>query len=208
VKKRLLFVLPCLLVSLLLAACGGGGSDGSEDGDASSEEAQVEQTIEEVSASKDPSKCTVYATSAYLEQTTGLTGEEAIAQCEREAPETPDAEVAVANVEVDGAKATAEVTFEGSDFDGQTVRIALAKEDGSWKTDEFVEFLDFDRAPILKAIEEGLEEDAELAPSFIACFLEQFEQLPEAKLEETILSEKRAEQLSTKLATACSQPQS
>jgi hypothetical protein len=207
VKKRLLLVMPCLLLTLLLAACGGGdsgGDGGVEDGGALSEEARVEQSIEEAAASKDPSKCTVYATPAYLEQRTGLTGEAAVEQCEKEAPETPDAEVAVSNVEVDGAKATAEVTFEGSDFDGQTVRVALARESGDWKTDEFVQFLDFDPSVVLKGIEEGLEEIAASKPEFVSCFMKRFEQLSEAKLEEIVLSERRAQQLSTKLATACS----
>jgi hypothetical protein len=206
VKKRLLLVTPCLLTSLLLAACGGGdsGDGGVEDGGASSEEARVEQAIEEAAARKDPSKCTVYATPAYLEQRTGLTGEDAVEQCEKEAPESPDAEVAVSNVEVDGAKATAEVTFEGSDFDGQTVRVALARESGDWKTDEFVQFLDFDPSVVLEGIEEGLEEIAASKPEFVSCFMERFEQLSEAKLEEIVLSERRAQQLSTKLATACS----
>jgi hypothetical protein len=203
VKKRPLLVLPCLLAMLLLAACGGGGDDGG----GSSDEAQIEESIEQAAASKDPSKCTSFATAAYLEQTTGLTGEAAVEQCEKEAPETPDAGVEVSSIEVDGERANAEVTLEGSDFDGQTVRIALAKEDGTWKTDEFVQFVDFDRAVLLKAIEEGLEEEDELTPSFVSCFVEQFEQLPEAKLEETVLSAKRAGKLSTEVAATCSQGQ-
>lgn len=203
-KKRILFVLPCLFVSLFLAACGGGGDDGG----ASSEEAQVEEAIEQAAATKDPSKCTSSATPAYLEQRTGLTGKAAVEQCEEEAPETPDAEVEVANVKVAGTKATAEVTFQGSDFDGQTVRVAMAKEGGRWKTDKFLQFVDFDRTVLLKAVEEGLEEEDELEPSFVSCFVERFEHLPDAKLEEVVLSAARSQALSIELAAECSQARS
>jgi len=48
--------------------------------------------------------------------------------------------VTISNVEVDGAKATAEVEFEGGGFNGQVLEVALVEAGGDWKLDQTTGF--------------------------------------------------------------------
>jgi ABC-type Fe3+-hydroxamate transport system substrate-binding protein len=205
-------VLPCLLLALALGACGGSGGGSTDAGSAdqstvdegAAEKATIEKTLERAAVSTDPSRCTVFSTLAYVEQTTGLSGGAAVKQCEKEAPAKSGSKVGVSGLEVDGSKATAEVTINGGQFDGQKLKVALIKDGADWKVDEFVKFVDLDRADVVKGIEENFSEIAALKPDFVACFTKKFEQLPRPRFEESLLSAKRTERLSIKFGAACS----
>jgi len=59
-------------------------------------------------------------------------------------------------VEIDGDEATADATFEGSSFDGQTLALALIDDGGTWKLDRIVAFRGFDKGAFLRAFEKTL----------------------------------------------------
>jgi hypothetical protein len=194
VKKCLL--LPCLLLPFALIACGSSDSGG--------EAGSIEKTLEKSAASTDPGECTRFSTVAYLEQTTGLSGDAALTQCEKEVPRRQYTGLEILGVEVDGSTASAEVANEGSPFDGQKVKLNLVRERGHWKVDKFVEFVDFDRDELLEGIKAGLSEAGSSKPELAACLARKMEQLPQSELELLLLSAKRGERLSTELRRACS----
>ncbi len=182
-KKRLL-LLPCLLIlsALALAACGDSGS---------SAESEIEEAIETSATSGDPANCTKFETVNFAEQNTNKSGKEATKACEEEAKKDPESKaesVEVSEVEVDGSKATANAALNGGNFDGQTVTIALVEEEGGWKLDELTGFAKFDQGAIAQVFEAQLEESGELSSKQTSCIVEGIEEMPQAEIEEVILS--------------------
>lgn len=184
-KKRYL-LLPCLLIvsALALVACGGGGS---------SAESEIEEAIETSATSGDPANCTKFETANFVEQSTSESGKEAIKTCEEEAKKDPESKaesVEVSEVEVDGSKATANAALSGGAFDGQTLTVALVEEEGGWKLDELTGFAKFDQGAIAHVFETQLEKSGELNAEQTSCIVEGIEELPQAEVEEVILSGK------------------
>lgn len=181
-KKRHL-LLPCLLIvsALALVACGGGGS---------SDESEIEEAIETSATTGDPSNCTKLETANFVEQSTSESGTAAIKACEEEAKKDPESRaesVEVAEVEVDGSKATANAAISGGSLDSQTVSIALVEEDG-WKLDELTGFVKLDQGALAQVFETQLEKSGELNSKQTSCIVEGIEEMPQAEIEEVILS--------------------
>jgi hypothetical protein len=178
-KRRL--VLPCLLIvsALVLVACG--SSNG--------EESQIEEVIETSATSTDPADCTKVNTKQFVEQTTQTEGAEAIKLCEKEASEESGAKSAdVSNVEVNGSKATADVALTGGGLSGQEVEVALIKEGEQWKLDELTGFVKFDQAKVVETLKEQFAKSSEVSKSLATCITSAFEEAPQDKFEEALLS--------------------
>lgn len=178
-KRRL--VPPCLLIVSVfaLAACGSGNSDESE----------VEAAVEASATSSKPADCKKFNTQKFMEQTSRSEGAEAVKTCEKEASEGSGAKsAAVSNVEVDGSKASADVALGGGSLGGQEVKVALVKEDDQWKLDELTGFAKFDQATVVKTFEEEFAKSKEVSKSLASCIVSSFEEAPQDKLEEALLS--------------------
>lgn len=189
----------CLLLAAaaLFAGCGGGDGEG--------EEAEIRTMIEASALATGPAACALYYTQDLLEQSTKVQGEAALAACEadlRDEPTPADA-VSVSKLEVDGEEGSADVAYRGGPFDGQTVRYALARGDGSWKLDEMLAFPVFDRESMLRqsarAAYDRSHTPAELDAT--ACGLERLRELSDAALQELLLS--RSPQPLLDIARAC-----
>jgi len=179
-KRRL--VLPCLLIvsALAFAACGSGNGD----------ESQIEEAVEISATSKDPADCKKLSTQHFMEQTTRSEGAEAVKECEKNASSGAGAKaVEVSEVEVDGSKATADAALTGGSFDGQTLKIALVKEDDQWKLDELAGFAKFNEAKVIGILESQFDEPSSgVSKSQASCIVEAFEEAPQAEFEEALLS--------------------
>lgn len=181
-RHKLLIPFFILVLALGLAACGGGGSDG---GDA---EGEIETVIESFATSTDPASCGEYSTLLFMEQTTGSEGKEAEGACEESVEEGSNPEgVSVSNIEVDGEEATADAAFEGGNFGGQTLSVALIEDEGEWKLNEFTGFANFDAAKLTAALVDQLEEEASVEPETIACISDGLEELDEGEFEEMVI---------------------
>lgn len=184
--KKSLLILPLALLAsaLALTACGGGSSSSGGGG----EEAAIEEAIETAATSTDPSKCAEVQTEAFNEAETGVSGSGALKACEEEveAEATPAESVNVSNIAEEGETATAEVEVEGGTFDGQSVEIGLAQEEGAWKLNEFVGFTNYDAAGIASALEERLNEEEGVEPALAKCVAEGVEGMSQGEAEAMI----------------------
>jgi hypothetical protein len=166
-------MLPIVLLALAMAltACGGGSSSSGGGGDETAIEEAIEEAIETSATSSDPSKCTEVQTEAFNEAEAGVSGKGALEACEEqaEANEDPAESVSVANVEVNGESATAQVEVEGGSLNGQGVEIELAKEGGDWKLNEFLSLTNFEGAEFAEAVEEKLAEEEGVTPALAKC---------------------------------------
>jgi hypothetical protein len=189
VKKSLL-ILPIVLIAMAMAltACGGGSSSSSSSG--GGEEAAIEEAIETSATSTDPSKCSEVQTELFNETETGKSGAAALKTCEEEVEaenSEPAESVTVTNVEiVEGSGAAAEVELEGSALSGQTVAVALEKEEGAWKVDGFMGFTKYDPAPIAEALEGKLGEEEGITPQLAACISEGVAEMSKGEAEAMI----------------------
>jgi ABC-type glycerol-3-phosphate transport system substrate-binding protein len=175
-KSLILLPFALLALSLGLAACGGGGE---------SDEDKIVSTIETSATSTDPAVCGETQTQKFMEQTSGGSGDEAEKECEEETKNgesNPDS-VAVSKVKVDGDKATANVKFNGGNFDGQTAEVALVEADGDWKLDELTGFANFDPTLLVQQLAEQLEAEPEIEPQVASCIIEGLEEAPADELE-------------------------
>ncbi len=182
-KTRFLLFPLALLILLVAAACGGGGdSSGS-----SEDEAQIEDAIVKSVTLGDPSKCTEYMTQNFLEQNGEGKGKAALEECEEEAEDTSDnpEKVTVTDIQVDGENATANAAFVGSPLDGQTIAVALVKEDGGWKLDELEGFAELDQDVLAEAAEEGLA--GEVTDEQLSCIGDVIREAPEDELQAWVL---------------------
>jgi hypothetical protein len=182
------YLLPLLLVAALsmfvLAACGGDSDDGGN-----ADEEAIVTTIETSATSTDPADCEVYSTQAFLEQTEIVTGKAAVEACEEGAEDdtnNPDS-VSVDAIEVNDGSATAEVAFEGGNFDGQTLAVSLVEEDGAWKLDQVESFVGFDRDAFSASFEESLE-GAGLTSDQESCLQDAIDGADDGQLEELVIS--------------------
>lgn len=177
--KRILVPLALLaLAALTLTACGGGGS---------SDEDKIAETIETVATTSDPANCTELETLAFVEQNSQEKGKAAVKTCEKEAEAgEEEAEGAnVSNVSVNGSKATAEVEFEGGSLGSQSLEVALAAEEGTWKLDQIEGFANYDGKALGEAFEKQFEaEPGELNPEQAKCISGKIADLSQADAEE------------------------
>ena len=203
-KKSLLILPLVLLVSALaLSACGGGGSSSSSGG--SDDETAIEEAIETAATSSDPSKCTEVQTEFFNETETGKTGEAALKTCEKEVEEGDDQaeSVNVSQIEVEGEGAAAVAEIEGSALGGQTIAVAMEKEEGAWKVDGFMGFMKYDPEALGSSLEELLNEEEGADPAKVTCVAEGVEAMSEEEAEAMVF-EKNEEGLNEILA-GCSE---
>ncbi|HEY2479355.1 MAG TPA: hypothetical protein VGI17_11585 [Solirubrobacterales bacterium] len=170
--KKSLLLLPCVLIAaaLALSACGGGSSSSGGSGD----ETAIEGAIETAATSTDPSKCTEVQTQKFNEAETGTSGKASLKACEQEAEEdeSPAESVTVSNVEVDGETATAQVEVGGGALNSQGIELELAKEEGNWKLNQFLQFTNFDAKALGEGLEEKLLEENGISASLAKCISE------------------------------------
>ncbi|MBS1891249.1 MAG: hypothetical protein JST59_08145 [Actinobacteria bacterium] len=199
-KKSLLLVpIALIAMAVALSACGGGSSSSG------GEEGAIEKAIETAATSTDPSKCTEAQTEAFNETETGLTGEEALETCEEEVEtETEVAEsVTVSNISENGETATADVEVEGGSLSGQGLEVEMAKEEGTWKVNDFLGFTNYDPAGIAAVMEEKLAEEESVTPALAKCVVEGVEKMSQ-KDAEAMVFEKSSEGVE-EIANACNE---
>src|SRR3954453_5832544 len=178
-----MLLLPCIfaLSALALAACGGNGEEG-----------EIKEAIEASATDNNPADCDKLATPRFLAQTTQKTGFFALNTCKREAREGKGADsVSISNVEIDDLNphATADVALTGGGFDGQEGEVELEKQNGQWKLNEITGFAAFDQAKVIDTLEKGFAEpSSEVGKRLASCIVKSFEEAPQAKLEEALLS--------------------
>jgi hypothetical protein len=200
-RKLHLTLLPALLLALTLglAAC---GSSGESDEDA------VIEAVETSATSTDPADCKKLSTQNFMEQTESEKGAEAVKSCEEEAedPEGDPESVDVSKVSVDGSKATADTAFNGGNFDGQTLTVALVEEDSGWKLDEVKGFAKFDPDRLAENFEKLFESgDEPLEPQMASCMGEVFRELSKPEFEELLFG--GSQQPIIEIAEGCQQGQ-
>ena len=182
--------LGALVIAVALVACG--NNDGN-----SQDEDDITAAMEFAATSGDPAACTEAETQAFSEQNAGgATGEAAVKQCEAEAADTPADSIEVSNVEVDGDAATADGAVTGSIFDGQTLSVALVKENDKWKIDQLTGFAEFDRDAFTAAFAKELASDPETPPKAADCVEQKFAQLSDQEVQDFFVG--KAEQQAEK----------
>jgi len=173
------------MVSVGVAACGGGESD----------EDKITSMIEGAATSTDPATCKEDQTTAFVEQTQGLEGQEGLEECEEQTEEgkgNPES-VGVEEVEVEGEEGTAAVAFHGGSYDGQTLVVNVVEEGGDWKLNEIEEFKVFNAEKLLAAFAARFEEEAQtIEPELAECVLEGLEEFSEPELEEVAIEGREA----------------
>jgi hypothetical protein len=203
VKKSLL-ILPLVLLAsaLALTACGGGSSSSSGGSD---DETAIEEAIETAATSSDPAKCTEVQTEYFNETETGKTGAAALKTCEKEVEEGDDQaeSVNVSQIEVEGEGAAAVAEIEGSALGGQTIAVAMEKEEGAWKVDGFMGFMKYDPEALGSSLETLLNEEEGADPAKVTCVAEGVEAMTEEEAEAMVFEKdnKGVEEI----ATACSE---
>lgn len=167
---------------MALGGCGGGAG-----GDAQA----ITATITQSTTNSYPANCLRLHTRALLEQSTKLRGRAAVLACEEEAVAgAPVADrVTVTEIEVDGTEASADVAFEGTAYDGQTLTLALVDDGERWKIARILGFVDLDAGKLAfeigRAVFEGARTPAETQEA--RCFLGELERLNPEKLEALIV---------------------
>jgi len=195
--KRILVPFALLvLAALAVTACGGGGS---------SDESKITESIETAATTSDPSNCTELQTQRFDEQNASTEGKAAIKKCEEEAEggENEAESVTVSNISVEGETGTAEVEFEGGSLNSQTLEIAVAEEEGTWKVDQIEGFVTYDGEALAEAFERKFEkEPGELSEEQISCIAEGIAEASKAEAEELFFS--GTTEAVTELAEYCS----
>jgi hypothetical protein len=185
-RRDLVFPLLLIASALVFAACGSSDSNSS-----GSDEGQITKAIRTVVIGTDPSNCKKLETLAFAEQSGQTEGKEAVKQCEEEAGEVENnpKSVTVTKIEVNGSAATADASFVGGGFDGQTASIALVKDGDQWKLDEVAGFAKFDQAKLVKQFEDEFENPAnKIRKSTATCLVKELEKASKSKFEELLLS--------------------
>jgi hypothetical protein len=92
----------------------------------------------------------------------------------------------VSDIEVNGDHATAAGKATGSIFDGQTLKVALVKENGQWKLDDFQGFQDFNKDAMIAAFEKQLSTE-NVPQQGIDCLKQQFQSASDQQIEDTFV---------------------
>lgn len=166
-----------VLAALALASCGG---------DAESDEEKIVGALDYAFVSTDPEACTEQMTQAFSEQSFRQEGSVAVESCEQNAraEESPNDPVEVTNVEIEGSKATAEVARPGA----QAFSVSLVEDEGEWKLDRIVGFVDFDRSRWIEEEREAFESgESWPQPRVVDCILHSYRRLSQTELEEMLL---------------------
>jgi len=149
-------------------------------------EDRVIEAINRALVSTDPDACTEQMTQAFNEQKF-REGGDVVESCEQNAraEESPNPPVEVIWVEIEGSKATAAIDTRNT----QPLVVALVEEDGNWKLDEFVRFLELDRGKWLKEEREAFENAGEYAlePPVVECILGAYREMSRAEIEAMVL---------------------
>ena len=179
-RSRLLaLVLTLFVLPFALVAC---GEDNSEDED------QITEAITASATTTDPSACTELQTQNFIEQTSGATGAKAVEECRRDQQEEAVADsVDVSDVEIDDGNATAVVAFEGGFIGGQSLEVGFVDEDGQWKLDELIRFVDFDRATYIDTLVRGITEESSGDQQLESCVRGGLEDVADEQLQATFL---------------------
>ena len=185
-KSLLMLPLVLLVAAFAVAGCGGGGSSSSG---GSSDETAISKAIEESATTTDPSKCTKYQTEAFNEQD-ARESTNPLKSCEEsaESNEEPAESVNVSNIEIDGETATAQAEIEGSSLNGQSVEIEMAKEEGAWKLNQFIEFSSYDGKGLGETLTKELEKEGEVSASLAKCVGEGFAEISQQEAEAVIFA--------------------
>ncbi len=179
-KLSLFTFVVCLLgASFVLAACGGGGNDDAD---------QIAEQIDFAATSGDPAACTDAQTLKFDEQTTFQNGQAAVASCKKDAASGVADSVDVSDVAVDGNTANATIAVTGGGYDGQTVKISLVKEDGTWKVDSFDEFVNFDPAKFAASFGAEAAKSGGLTPAQLSCLTGKLTSVDAGTVQQAVLS--------------------
>jgi hypothetical protein len=151
-------------------------------------EAAIERAIVASVSRDDPAACTKVEAGSFLEQTTGLSGAEAVRACEEEAEAGGrDEKVSVRSVEAVGESAVADVAISGGSLDGQTVEIALRREGGRWRLGRLIGFQHFDRSAFIETLGTTMAAQGGTVARARQCVVKDLELLPTVEFENSIL---------------------
>jgi hypothetical protein len=195
-RRRYGALVALAVLPIALAACGGGGGASNED------QTQITKSIELAATSGDPQACTGAQTLKFTEQTSGGTGQEAIANCQRDAADSVADSVDVTDIETDGNSATAEIAFHGSVFDGQKLDVDLVKEGDTWKLDHANEFVDLDKAKLGASLKAELDQQQGIPPGAGDCVAKQIQGLSDDQVKALFIDSD--EQVQNQVFGACS----
>ena len=95
--------------------------------------------------------------------------------------------VAVKSVEAVGESAVADVAISGGSLDGQTLEIALRREDGEWRLGRLIGFLHFDRAAFIATLGKAMSEQGGAVAKARGCVLKDLAPLPTVEFENSVL---------------------
>jgi hypothetical protein len=166
----------------------------------------VIKTIEIAATSTNPADCKKYTTQSFLEQTELEKGAAAVKECEEDAGdnEGDPKSVKVTKVEIDGSNATADASFVGGTFEGQTLSLGLVEEGGIWKMDEIDGFAKLDQDRYAESFEKGVTSGEDRVPTSVAsCIGRVFRNLSQSELEDVVFS--KDPQRLLELAERCQQ---
>ena len=180
-RFRFAVLVAVAVLPLTLAACGGGNDLSSDDQD------QITKTIEFAAVSGDPKACTEAQTLKFTEQTSGGTGDAAVKSCEKNAKDTPADSVEVTNIDGDSDSATADASFTGKVFDGQTIEVGLVKEGDKWKLDDAIGFKNFDRDKFVAGLEKQFASEGGAPPGTVDCVSKNLDALSDQQIEDLFL---------------------
>jgi hypothetical protein len=136
----------------LALAAGCGSDDG--DGDGGDDEAAISAVITKgVTTTDVEEKCVETVTTGFVTAVYGDLATCRAAESDEDDDDPPPTGAATTDIAVDGDSATAKVTIEGSNTDGATGTITLAREDGDWKVSELG--IDLLRSQLSTGFEKG-----------------------------------------------------
>ena len=152
---------------------------------------EIEAAIVASVSEKDPANCTRIENPGFVEQTTHLSGPEALKACEEsaeaEAGKPPRETVEVDSVEAVGESAIAMATISGGNLDRQTLEIALRKEGGRWRLGRLVGFERFDPDAYVAAIGKLMTEQGGEVAAARDCVEKRLAKVPAEEFEKLIL---------------------
>ena len=156
-----------ILACLLLAGIGCGSDE-----DPADPEAAIRELLDRSFVVPDPSNCGEVYTQALMEQLSGETGEEAVAECredEGDPDDVPADSLAISDLAVEEAAATASVRVAGGDFDGSRFDFEFVETDEGWRMDTLSDVV-FNRDTLARAIRDAADEGG-LSVQESSCFL-------------------------------------